>query len=134
MKDPKDVPPSHPVKNTEPDQSFRAAYIREVPLGRDELPLAIANGGFSVVVPGVTSPSYNRVFIYPLSGTDAPYPVPIKDAFIQTGVDATLIYSSADINATFHVGDQVKIRSSFWYVPDGFWTDGPDSVLYTIVS
>lgn len=134
MKDPRDVPLSNHVKSTEPDQSLKAAYIREVPLGRDELPLAIANGGFNVIVPGVTSPSFDMVRIHPLSGTDTPYPIPIKSSLIQTGVDTTLTYSSVDINGTFHVGDQVKIHSSFWYVPDGFWTAGPDSVLYTIVS
>jgi hypothetical protein len=108
-------------------------YIREAPLGNNELPIATANGGFNVIIPGLTSASFNRVIIFPLDGTNEPYPVPIRDAFLQVGVDAVLTYSAESINNAFRIGNQVKISSDFWLVEADMWTRGTESVLYTIV-
>ncbi|MCD5980358.1 hypothetical protein ALP94_01788 [Pseudomonas savastanoi pv. glycinea] len=107
-------------------------YIRESPLGSNELPLATANGGFNVIISGMTSASFNRVYVYPLNEADVPYRIPIRDAFLQVGVDAVLTYSAESINNAFRIGDQVKIDSNFWLVEADMWTTGPESVLYTI--
>ncbi|KFE53908.1 hypothetical protein [Pseudomonas syringae] len=126
--------PSTTLSKDRSKQSLAPPYISEMPIGSDRLPIAVANGGFSVVVPAFSDRSFNRVLIYLVSGTDVAYPIPIKDAFPQTGVDTTLTYTSADVDNHFKVNDTVKIHNHYWYVDEERWTHGPASMVYTVVA
>jgi hypothetical protein len=95
------------------DRLVGPAYIREVAIGSDRLPIAIANGGFTAVAPGIGFAS--RCIMYLVNDLNVDYPIRMKDAFTYGELDATINFTSEDINNQFKIDDTVKILTFISY-------------------
>ena len=124
MKTYEDALKSPPIPDAK--TQFPVPYIREVTLGSDQIPLAVANGGFSVVMP-TFSTTFERVLFTPLGVA-----LMIKQTNISSGVDTEARYSAADINNFFKNGDRFEFELSFLY--QDHWYGGASTTTYTVVA
>ncbi|SQG00122.1 Uncharacterised protein [Paucimonas lemoignei] len=120
--DPRKSPPLPDTKT-----QFPEPYIREVTLGSDQIRLAVANGGFTVVMP-TFSTLYERTLFVPPVG----FGLMIKQTYILPGVDTEAIYSAADINNLFKIGDRFEFELQFHYQDQ--WYRGTSTKTYTVVT
>jgi hypothetical protein len=111
----------------DPSYSLGSPYIEELRF----LPINIANGGFTVVIPGHERWT-GRLFIYLVGDDGHQCPIPIKDAYIQVNHDCLISFTSTEIDNHFKVGDVIHIIMCRFFERE--WYLAEASIPYTVVN
>lgn len=121
-------PPSDLAK-----QSYPVPYLREVSIGSNRLPVAVANAGLTLVLPVFNNPAYNRVLFDLRDKDGGPLGIPVRGPSILPDIETVARLNAEDIEPKFTVGLFMKIVTHLWLIEPPGWVYAEESIIYEIV-
>ncbi|MCV4282899.1 hypothetical protein [Pseudomonas capsici] len=119
-----------PVGTQSPAEAVTQPHVREAN-GTAKLNAAVANRGFSLVLPGFSEEIYDELLMTFSTSDNSVGIVSTLIPFVS-GKDSIDIVTPEEISGRFRAGDRAKIKC-FLRVTHDIWVEGKDSIEYEIV-